>query len=113
MDAAKRRGVDRSTHERSDVTILNIFPAVSSRAYYTEELPSAHDDAIVVVLRMVAAGSAGEAQRIRQEMTEPQAWLLIAFASRMASLAVRERSRSRLDDALTALVFEGGVLGYA
>ena len=87
-----------------------IFSAVSPAEYLREELPSFNDDRIAAAVRHLLEHAPSDVAEIRAQMTDAEAWLLVAFAIRMASLAVRERNGRRLTDALTALTLEGGAL---
>lgn len=88
----------------------NLLPRVAPREYLDSELPSAHDRSIAETLRRIYATTGRELPLFRDRLTASDAWLLIAFAVRMASLSVREQNEGRLRDALKAIMVEGGVL---
>jgi hypothetical protein len=91
------------------MSTLPAFPALRPRDYFTDKtLPSVYDDAIGDIIVAAAAGTAPEQPLC--VLTVDEAWLLIAFAARMATLSVRERSPERLNRALVALAVEGGKL---
>ncbi len=78
---------------------------LSPRDYMAEPLPAPADDRIrAFVASEVAAGK-------RTELTRESEWLLIGFASRMASLAVRESSAEHVKDGLAALSLVGKKVG--
>ena len=78
-----------------------MFPSdLRSRSYAAEPLPSATDDRIRAFVASDAAANA------RLELKAE--WILIVFAGRMASLAVREKSEANVKAGLTALALIRG-----
>jgi len=70
--------------------------------YTAEPLPSSTDDRVRTFV--VSESVASE----RVDLTREAEWVLIVFASRMASLAARERSVERVQDGVAALALVQG-----
>src|SRR4051794_22150863 len=85
-----------------DGAIMTLPCDVQPYQYAAESLPSSTDDHLRVFV--ASEGAADD----RTLLTPEAEWVLILFASRMASLAVREHSEAHVRAGLTALALIQG-----
>ena len=87
--------------------ILSLSLDTSSRAYTKQRIPSELDAALAELVDAFRKGNPISRFSIRRRVSDQHSAILWAFSERMASLAVRERSRERILQGLAGLVLEG------
>lgn len=87
--------------------ILSLSLDTSSRAYSQQRIPSELDAALIELVDAFRRGNPMSRFLIKRRLSDQHSAILWAFSERMASLAVRERSKERVVQGLTGLVLEG------
>lgn len=88
-------------------TLAADLAAPACNGYLQRPLPCELDSRIEDMLNVFRTGSADVRAKVRSSMTTDQAFGLLAYAERMATLSVRNCSLSALENALLAIVLEG------
>lgn len=84
--------------------VLELFS--SNRHYNEQQLPSETDFAVMELVDNFLKTSPAERERILPEIPNKTSGHLMSFAVRMATLGVREKSKTRVLQGLIALVIE-------
>jgi hypothetical protein len=77
------------------------------RDYALGPIPSPLDGELADLLRRYRVSTKGGRERMSAQVDSAHSYGLLAFAERMAALAVRERSKEPIRDGLLAIAFEG------